>query len=286
VQLAKGHPDPLPPLPPLPPLDPKAEPLPPLPQVDTKTVPLPPLPAKVDKPSQPPAKAIDEAVPVGAKSVIVAGGDLKDIPIITMPESKRPSQPPPSKDPRGTKKYSDDDGQANAFTPAPSGASRPDSPHRGTNQPFAPNPGYSGYGMPAPTPVGPGLVQANYETMAGMDQNTRDYLRVLKDSIYPSQREWAAEQVSACDWRKNETVVDALVAAAKEDPAATVRAGCVRCLTKMRVNTVPVVVAIQGLKADADPRVRTEVDEALYTLAPGLPMKAAPASESESGKGE
>jgi hypothetical protein len=129
-------------------------------------------------------------------------------------------------------------------------------------------------------------VQANYETMAGMDQNTRDYLRVLKDSIYPSQREWAAEQVSACDWRKNETVVDALVAAAKEDPAATVRAGCVRCLTKMRVNTVPVVVAIQGLKADADPRVRTEVDEALYTLAPGLPMKAAPASESESGKGE
>ncbi len=129
-------------------------------------------------------------------------------------------------------------------------------------------------------------MQANYESMAGMDQNTREYLRVLKDSIYPSQREWAAEQVSACDWRKNEAVVDALIAAAKEDPAATVRAGCVRCLTKMKVNTVPVVVAVQALKADADPRVRTEVDEALSTLAPGLPMKAAPVSDSEPVKGE
>jgi hypothetical protein len=184
------------------------------------------------------------------------------------------------------KKYADDDGQANAFTPPPGGPGRPDSLRKEDNQPYASKPEYSGSGMPAPMPVAPGLVQANYEAGPGMGQKTQDYLRVLKDSIYPSQREWAAEQVSECDWRKNEAVVDALVAAAKEDPAATVRAGCVRCLTKMKVNTVPVALAMQSLKADPDPRVRTEVDEALATLAPGMPMKTAPILEPVSGKDE
>jgi hypothetical protein len=287
VQVAKGQPEPLPPLdaksqplPPLPPLDQKTEPLPSLSPLDQKTEPLPPLPAKVDAPSTPPS----QPVLVGAQSVIAAGGSAQNIPapVATMPEVK---QVPQTKDTRGTKKYAVDDGQLNAFTPPPSAPSHPDSLRRGISQPYASNPGY---GMPAPIPVGPGVVQADYEAASGIDQKTQEYLHIMKDSIYPSQREWAADQLTACDWRKNDAVVDALVAAAKEDPAATVRAGCVRCLTKMKVNTVPVVVVLQALKADADPRVRTEVDEALWTLAAGLPMQAAPVpvSQTEGGKGQ
>jgi hypothetical protein len=91
----------------------------------------------------------------------------------------------------------------------------------------------------------------------------------LRESLYPSQREWAAESLATVDWRKQPVVVQALVAAAKEDPAPTVRASCVRCLAKMHVNAVPVVGVIQGLKSDPDPRVRQEADLALNVLMPG-----------------
>jgi len=64
--------------------------------------------------------------------------------------------------------------------------------------------------------------------------------------------------------------VDAMIAAAKDDPAATVRSACVRCLSKMNVNTPPAVTIIQGLKADPDPRVRTAAGEALTSL--GIPQ--------------
>jgi hypothetical protein len=129
--------------------------------------------------------------------------------------------------------------------------------------------------MPAPEPVGRVIVQNNEMPMTA--SNTMDMqhlLRILHESIYPSQREWAADQLADCDWKQNAPIVDALVKCAKEDPAATVRAGCVRCLSRMHVDTVPVVMVVQSLKADPDPRVRTEVTEALATLAPGLPMQA------------
>jgi len=135
--------------------------------------------------------------------------------------------------------------------------------------------------LPPPAPVSTGVVQTIYGESA---EEREKLLRVLRDSIYPSQREWAADQLSEYDWKQNASVVDALVAAAKDDPAATVRAGCVRNLTRMHVNTVPVVVAIQSLKADADPRVRTQVQEALGILASGLPMAVEPAPLPESVK--
>jgi hypothetical protein len=102
----------------------------------------------------------------------------------------------------------------------------------------------------------------------------KQWMAILKESIYPSQREWAADQLSACDWHKNLEVVPVLLKAAKEDLAPTVRAGCIRCLARMNVNTVPIVLAIQAMKKDADPRVQTEAEQALSVLAPDLPMKA------------
>lgn len=99
---------------------------------------------------------------------------------------------------------------------------------------------------------------------------------VLRDSLYPSQREWAAEKLSDLDWKQNDAAVQALTRAVREDPAATVRAGCVRALAKMKANTYPVVSAVQAAKNDADTRVRTEAEEALAVLAPGMKTPAAP----------
>ena len=47
------------------------------------------------------------------------------------------------------------------------------------------------------------------------------------------------------------------------------RAGCVRCLARMKAATPAVVATVQALKADADPRVQHEADCALTVLAPG-----------------
>jgi hypothetical protein len=107
----------------------------------------------------------------------------------------------------------------------------------------------------------------------GDKDKINQWVTILKDSIYPSQREWAADQLSACDWHKNLELVPELLKAAKGDPAATVRAGCIRCLARMNVDTVPVVLAIQKMKKDADPRVQSEAEQALSVLAPDLPIK-------------
>lgn len=95
------------------------------------------------------------------------------------------------------------------------------------------------------------------------DPDLQALFMVLRDSVYPSQREWAADKLSGIDWRNNPQVVQALLTSAREDTAATVRAGCVRCLAKMNVNTPPVVVVLQGMKNDADLRVRQEIEQTL-----------------------
>jgi hypothetical protein len=93
-------------------------------------------------------------------------------------------------------------------------------------------------------------------------------IQTLRDSIYPSQREFAAESLAKIDWRTHPQVFDALLSAAREDPAPTVRSCCVRCLSSMNVNSSLMVMTLQGLKNDTDPRVRTEVDQALAKMAP------------------
>src|SRR5262249_19120834 len=99
----------------------------------------------------------------------------------------------------------------------------------------------------------------------------QEMLGVLRDSLYPSQREWAVESLSALDWRMHPDVVQALVLGAREDPAASVRAGCVRALARMNANSGSVVAAVQSLQADADPPVRHEVERAMSILTAGVP---------------
>ena len=102
------------------------------------------------------------------------------------------------------------------------------------------------------------------------NDSTPHLLAILKDSLYPSQREDAAQALAGRDWHQQPQIADALVKAAKEDPAPMVRAECLRSLAKIKVNTMPVVAACQALKADADPRVRKEAEQTLVVLTKGV----------------
>jgi hypothetical protein len=131
----------------------------------------------------------------------------------------------------------------------------------------------AGYHPPVP-PYQPGMasVAAAYVPQQPTQSSGADpthLLGMLRESMYPSEREWAADKLAAVDWRSNGQIVQALVQGAKEDPAPAVRAGCVRSLGLMNVNTVPVVAAVTSLKSDTDPRVQREVEQALARLAPG-----------------
>jgi hypothetical protein len=196
-------------------------------------------------------------------------------------------------------------GMANAFTPGgtarpiPADFGSTEYPANAFVQPFPhptamvtsgeppmpmgmPMPGYrapTGYGpMPQAPMGGPAYRPVGYQQMpavlppgpqaGGLPEGagTPQLLGMLKDSLYPSQREWAADCLARQNWRSQPQVVDALVVAARQDPAALVRAGCVRALGKMKANTLPVLQAVQSLKSDGDPRVRHEVDETLAAL--------------------
>ncbi len=112
-------------------------------------------------------------------------------------------------------------------------------------------PGYGPPPMPMPAP---------------MPSASGQLLATLRHAVLPSEREMAVEQLGHCDWRREPDVVSGLLHAAKADPAPAVRASCVRALGRMKVNTVPVVSAVQALEGDKDVRVRQEVKQALAVI--------------------
>jgi hypothetical protein len=91
-------------------------------------------------------------------------------------------------------------------------------------------------------------------------------LAALKDSLCPSERETAAEQLSELNWRMQPLVVESLMKAAREDPAATVRAACVHALAHMKVDTPAACALVRDMRSDRDPHVRQEAEEALSAL--------------------
>ncbi len=91
-------------------------------------------------------------------------------------------------------------------------------------------------------------------------------LAALKDSLRPSERETAAEQLSELNWRMQPLVVQSLMKSAREDPAATVRAACVHALAHMKVDAPAAVALVRELRSDRDAIVRQEAEEALHTL--------------------
>src|SRR5207302_2036764 len=115
-----------------------------------------------------------------------------------------------------------------------------------------------------PPPSDRGVMSVGYQTPAApasaAGTAVGQLCGQLRDALLPSQRETAAEKLGALDWKANEDAVRALTQAAHDDPAGSVRATCIHTLAKMKVNTMPVVNAIQAAKKDGDVRVRNEAD--------------------------
>jgi hypothetical protein len=132
----------------------------------------------------------------------------------------------------------------------------------------------------APPAMNPSVMPVVYQMpmQAGLLMPTaaeQQMLGALRDSLYPSQREWAVAGLATFDWHAHPEVVQALLTAGHQDPAATVRAACVHHLARMNVNIMPVMELVQKSRADADPRVRLEADRALSAMQPAAtPMRS------------
>jgi hypothetical protein len=94
-------------------------------------------------------------------------------------------------------------------------------------------------------------------------------LEKLKDSLYPSQREWAAEGLTSANWQVHPEIVEALCKAATDDPAPTVRARCAHSLAQMEIRSAKALDTIHKLQADGNEAVRAQADQALKSLLPG-----------------
>jgi hypothetical protein len=103
-------------------------------------------------------------------------------------------------------------------------------------------------------------------------------LDVLKNSLLPSQREWAAEYLSRLDWRRHPEVLSALTTAARDDPAATVRLACVRCLGRMDVSADLLRSTLTALQNDPSAEVRTAAAQVLGQREPAGDAAVRPAS--------
>jgi hypothetical protein len=239
-----------------------------------------------------------QAQPVGMQSVAAAGGAPAALPVavVSIPPVRhlQPSEPPAKPAVPRVPEH-----MANAFSPpvvTPAAPATPPAapviPPAAPRQPehmanaFAPP-----VVVPAQRPTAPAapamakaqprapipaeVAQASYQAVSdrpppgviGLSTNrTSELLTTLKDSLLPSQREWAAEGLAKADGKANPGVVVALIAAAQSDPAVRVRTCCIRSLAQMRVGTPEVKTALEALKADADVRVREEAEQALAGL--------------------
>jgi hypothetical protein len=136
----------------------------------------------------------------------------------------------------------------------------------GPGVPYA-NPAMDRPGLPVSFPTATGTSPETVQQMVG----------ILRTSLYPSQREWSADYLAKLDWRAHPQVLPALLAAAKEDPAPTVRAACTLCLGRMSVNPELVSGTLQGLKADPDAGVRQAAEETLAHFTPAAGPAPTPA---------
>jgi HEAT repeats len=229
--------------------------------------------------------------PVGMQSVAAAGGAPAALPVavVSIPPVRHPQ---PSDAPAKPAAPRVPEHMANAFSPPVVTPAAPVTPPAAPRQPehmanaFAPP-----VVVPAERPTAPAapamakaqpraplpaeVAQASYQAVSdrpppgalGLSTNrTSELLTTLKDSLLPSQREWAAEGLAKADGKANPGVVAALIAAAQTDPAVRVRTCCIRSLAQMRVGTPEVKTALEALKADADVRVREEAEQALAGL--------------------
>jgi hypothetical protein len=118
--------------------------------------------------------------------------------------------------------------------------------------------------MPPQMPV----MQAGYATAGrpSAEAQIAPLVNLLRDSPYPAERERAAGALAALDWQAHPEILQALLHAATQDPAGSVRAGCVHQLGRMGARTEPVRTTLNHLRTDSDPRVREQVEQAMGRL--------------------
>ncbi|MSQ96605.1 MAG: hypothetical protein EXR98_18925 [Gemmataceae bacterium] len=124
--------------------------------------------------------------------------------------------------------------------------------------------------MPQQQPQKPVTQQATHQQVPtqaqAITQQVEQLIRVLRESSFPAQREWAAQSLASYEWRSHPQIVPTLLQSASQDPAASVRAGCVYCLGRMNAGVEPVFGVLHALRNDIDPRVRQEVAAAFTRL--------------------
>jgi hypothetical protein len=238
-----------------------AQPTPPA----TAKAPPPPAPAPVTAEVKAEAKP---TVPLGMQSVLAVRS-----PELAPPAPQKPASPSQAQ------AMGIDANEANAFTEPPTGgktavasngfwgfkkaapAASPQ-PEAVAMRPTSP-PG--GYILPPLAPASiPSVTQAEFHQEISPELAKLSVL--MHESLYPSQREWAAERLASFDWRRQPQAVELLIERAKQDAAPSVRVECIRSLGRMTSDAPGVVETVRLCRFDADPRVRQEADDALAKL--------------------
>ena len=114
--------------------------------------------------------------------------------------------------------------------------------------------------QPAPLLIDQGLV---HQAFAGEQSRTAELKDSLKNAERPSQRMEAAEELSKGLYLQSREIKAALMLAATDDPAACVRAACIRCLAQQGVCDEEFTKLIAAAQNDKDESVREEAGYAL-----------------------
>ena len=111
-----------------------------------------------------------------------------------------------------------------------------------------------------PVTVAPAITSKPAVRNFDREEQVVDLSEKLKNALQPSVRESAAEKLAVAAGADSSAVRTLLLETAVNDPAATVRATCVRCLVRMGVRDFPFQAMLSAARQDADVRVRLEAD--------------------------
>lgn len=260
----------LPSVPEMPPVieQPRTAPTPePLPRVETPVtlprVETPPAPPKIETPvappqvETPPAPPAIEEPPAPPKVETPPTPPRVETPVAP-PKVEMPATPPRIEEPPAPPKV---EIPAPTPMPAPMPMEPPVVPPT-IVQPTPPMPEPPTPLIETPTPAAPMPPAIDAATV-------ERHLTGLRDRMLPSERERAAEALLGVDLKQHPNVIQALVTAAKTDPAATVRVCCLRALVKLNANTPSVLSLVDELEKDRDIRVSSEAQWARRQLRDG-----------------
>jgi hypothetical protein len=107
---------------------------------------------------------------------------------------------------------------------------------------------------------------APVKAIAKSDSPVQVQLDQLKDGISPSEREMAAMTLASSNANTMPEVVKAIMESAKNDPAATVRTCCVRCLYRVSSEIPNVIPVIKSLQADPNEEVSQTARKAMQEI--------------------